>query len=59
MLSELGDFAGFVVNIDLLTTWGTRLLLGLRVTAEVVLIACALGFVLAYPLARARMSPIA
>ncbi len=56
MLDTLQNVAGFVVNIDLLSTYGYRLLLGLQITAEVVLISCSLGFVLAYPLSRARMS---
>ena len=56
MLHQLHDLAAFVFNFDLLATWGLRLLSGLRVTAEVVLISCSLGFVLAYPISRARMS---
>jgi len=56
MLHGLAGFLGFVFNFDLLDTWGLRLLLGLRITAEVVLISCSLGFLLAYPLAQARMS---
>jgi polar amino acid transport system permease protein len=56
MLQDLAGFAGFVFNVDLLGTWGVRLLYGLQITAEVVLISCAIGFVLAYPIARARMS---
>ena len=35
------------------STYGWRLLVGLRVTVEVVAISCALGFVLSYP-GRAR-----
>lgn len=50
------DLADFVFNFDLLSTWGPRLLQGLRITAEVVAISCGLGFVLSYPVARARMS---
>jgi polar amino acid transport system permease protein len=56
MLQDLGDFAAFVFNFDILLTFGARLLDGLRITAEVVLISCSLGFVLAYPIAQARMS---
>jgi polar amino acid transport system permease protein len=56
MLQGLESFAGFLFNVDLLSTFGMRLLLGLRITAEVVLISCTLGFLLAYPVARARMS---
>ncbi len=43
-------------DFDLLSAWGMRLLLGLGVTAEVVGLSCGIGFVLAWPLARARAS---
>jgi len=56
MRETLVSLLGFVFNTDLLITYGWRLVLGLRVTAEVVVISCGLGFVLAYPLSRARMS---
>jgi polar amino acid transport system permease protein len=56
MSQDLAGILGFIFNADLLATYGWRLLLGLKVTAEVVLISCGLGFLLAYPLARARMS---
>jgi len=56
MLDALEGIAGFVFNLDLLSTYGWRLLQGLRITAEVVLISCSLGFLLSYPLARGRMS---
>ena len=36
--------------------WGWRLVAGLGITIKVVVISCGLGFVLAYPVARARMS---
>lgn len=45
-----------VFDLSLLTTYGWRLLLGLQITAEVVVISCGIGFVLAYPVALARMS---
>ena len=47
---------GGVLDLDLLQTWGMRLVSGLRITVTVVVVSCALGFALAYPLARARMS---
>ena len=56
MLDDLTGFAAFVFNFEMLSTRGYRLLLGLQITAEVVLISCTLGFLLAYPLSRARMS---
>ena len=55
-MQALQGLVGFVFNLDLLQTWGMRLLLGLRITAEVVLLSVATGFLLAYPLCRARMS---
>jgi polar amino acid transport system permease protein len=56
MWHALQGLAAFVFNVDLLATWWPRLLDGLRVTAEVVIISCGIGFVLAYPIACARMS---
>ncbi|MBS0318708.1 MAG: ABC transporter permease subunit [Proteobacteria bacterium] len=56
MLQSLADMLGFVVNLDLLQSWGYRLLDGTKVTAEVVLISCGIGFLLSYPIARARMA---
>ncbi len=52
----LTNILGAVLDLDLLQTWGMRLLFGLQITTEVVVLACAMGFLLAYPLARARMS---
>ena len=49
-------FLAFVFNFALLDEWGMRLLRGLGVTAEIVLVSCSLGFVLAYPICRMRMS---
>ena len=57
MLDDFWGLAAFVVNLDLLEAYGYRLLLGLQSTVEVVVISCSVGFVLAYPIARARMSP--
>ncbi len=55
-MPPLQSLAGFVFNLPLLETWGLRLLLGLRITAEVVTLSCCLGFMLAYPIALMRMS---
>jgi polar amino acid transport system permease protein len=52
----LTNILGAVLDLDLLQTWGMRLLSGLQITVEVVVLACSMGFMLAYPLARARMS---
>jgi polar amino acid transport system permease protein len=47
---------GFIFDMDLLSTYGWRLLDGLRITLIVVGVSCGIGFVLAYPICRARMS---
>jgi len=56
MLQDFTAIMAFVFNFDLLHEYGKRLLQGLQITAEVVVISCGIGFLLAYPLARARMS---
>ena len=56
MLDSLQAAAGFIVNIDLLSSYGWRILLGLKMTALLVSISCAIGFLLAFPIAGARMS---
>lgn len=56
MAAFLDSWFGFLVNVDLLQTYGMRLLSGLQITAEVVVISCSLGFVLAYPISQARLS---
>jgi polar amino acid transport system permease protein len=43
-------------DVDLLRTYGWRLIEGLKMTLQVVVISCSLGFFLAYPICRARMS---
>lgn len=50
------DWVGALVNAELLEGYGMRLLYGLQVTAEIVVISCSLGFVLAYPISQARLS---
>jgi len=52
----MADILGFLFNIDMLTTWGWRILGGLQVTVEIVLVSCSLGFLLSYPLCLARLS---
>ena len=47
---------GQLLDLDLLQSWGWRLAQGFWITLEVVGLSCSLGFALAYPLARARMS---
>jgi polar amino acid transport system permease protein len=56
MWDSFVGFLGFVLNLDLLSMYGSRLIDGLRITVEVVVLSCSLGFVLAYPLGQARMS---
>jgi polar amino acid transport system permease protein len=43
-------------SLDILQTYGGRLIDGLIITIKVVAISCSLGFLLSYPIARARMS---
>jgi polar amino acid transport system permease protein len=45
-----------LIDVDMLSTYGYRLLLGLKITIEVVLLSCSMGFVLAYPICLARKS---
>jgi polar amino acid transport system permease protein len=56
MLQDAASVVAFIFNFDLLRQYGYRLLLGIQITAEVVIISCTIGFILAYPLSRARMS---
>jgi polar amino acid transport system permease protein len=46
----------FVVNTDLVAAYGWRMVLGLKITALVVVTSCSIGFVLAFGVCRARMS---
>ena len=55
-MDALHGLLGFVFNADLLSQYGWRLLSGVLVTAKVVLISCSIGFVLAFPICRARTS---
>lgn len=52
----LETIVGSLYNADLLATYGGRLLDGLRITAIVVGVSFVIGFALAYPICRARMS---
>jgi polar amino acid transport system permease protein len=56
MWDTLQSIAAVLVNTDLLATYGWRLVLGIKITIEVVVISCSIGFVLAYPIYRARAS---
>jgi polar amino acid transport system permease protein len=56
MLADIQDFLFSLLDIDLLTTWGMRLWLGIIMTFKLVIISCSIGFVLAYPICIARMS---
>ena len=56
MLQTFQAYAGFLINYDFLASWGWRFWAGLQITAEVVVISCAIGFVLAYPICLARKS---
>ncbi len=52
-MTSWGDF---LFNLPLLQEHGWRLLAGLQITFETVGIACSIGFVLAWPICRLRMS---
>lgn len=56
MLLDIQDFLYGLFDVQLLTTWGWRLWLGIVMTAKIVVVSCSLGFVMAYPICRARMS---
>ena len=56
MTDALEHLLGFVFNGPLLSQYGMRLLQGLGTTAKVVSLSVGLGFLLAFPLCRARMS---
>ncbi len=47
---------GFIANTELLATYGWRIVLGMKITALVVITSCSLGFVLAFAIAAARMT---
>ncbi len=55
-MATLHDWLSFLVNVDLLSTYGGRLLSGLRITIELVLVSVPAGLLLAYPICRVRMS---
>lgn len=56
MTDTLQSIIGFIYDADLLRDYGWRLADGLRVTIEIVVMSCSLGFVLAYPICKARTS---
>ena len=56
MLQSLEGWTGFLLNYDLLSMYGYRLIQGLWITVQVVLISCSVGFLLAYPICLARRS---
>ena len=55
-MHSLAEFAVGMIDADLLSTWGERLLLGAMTTVRLVELSCGIGFVLAYPLSLARAS---
>lgn len=56
MVAFLQSSFPMLFNFDLLSEYGWRLWAGLLVTLQVVGLSCTMGFVLAYPICRARMS---
>jgi polar amino acid transport system permease protein len=55
-MATLYDYLGYVLNLDILQRYGGRMLQGLGLTLELVAISIVLGFLLAYPIARARIA---
>jgi polar amino acid transport system permease protein len=56
MPDQLMAIVQFIVNVDMLTTYWERILKGVWLTIQLVAISCSLGFLIAIPLARMRMS---
>lgn len=56
MLDSVMALLGPLIDIDLIQQNGARLLDGLVITLKVVGVSCGVGFLLSYPIARARMS---
>ena len=56
MLASLQAAVPLLFDFDLLQNYGGRLVAGLWITLKVVSLSCVLGFGLAYPICRARMS---
>ncbi len=56
MLASLQAAVPLLFDFDLLQAYGGRLIAGLWITLKVVSLSCVLGFGLAYPICRARMS---
>ncbi len=56
MLQDLQNAFPVLLNVSLLDEYGARLVSGLIITLKVVGASCGLGFLLAYPICRARMS---
>jgi polar amino acid transport system permease protein len=56
MMETLQNLFPLLFNFELLNNYGARLISGLIITAEVIGISSVLGFFLAYPICRARMS---
>jgi polar amino acid transport system permease protein len=56
MWQTFQDNAAILFNFEMMSRYGLRLFSGLWMTAQVVVISVTLGFLLAYPICRARMS---
>lgn len=56
MPDQLMAIVQFIVNLDMLATYWERILKGVWLTIQLVAISCILGFFIAIPLARMRMS---
>jgi polar amino acid transport system permease protein len=56
MLESLWDAIGDILNFEMMSRYGFRLVLGMWTTAQVVVLSVFLGFLVAYPICLARMS---
>jgi polar amino acid transport system permease protein len=55
LMDTLYSLLGYVLNLDILERYGMRMLAGLGLTLMLVAISVTLGFLLAYPIAQARI----
>jgi polar amino acid transport system permease protein len=55
LMDTLYTLLGYVLNLDILERYGMRMLAGLGLTLMLVAISVTLGFLLAYPIAQARI----
>ena len=56
MLESLWDTLGAILNFEMMSRYGWRLVDGVLITIKLVAVSVPLGFLIAYPICRARMS---